>query len=64
MVLCKLPNAICFQSFLGKSNIGYSSSNIYDIVVFVYYADTYNKLMLATKIKQRCQACLMTQLSV
>jgi hypothetical protein len=46
-----------------KSNIGCSSSNIYDIVAFVSIGpDTNHKLVLATKIKQRWRISSMTKL--
>ncbi|CAF4808358.1 unnamed protein product, partial [Rotaria socialis] len=62
-VLRKPPNAIFFQSFLEKTNIGCSSSTIYDVVAFIsIMPNTDNKLVLATKIKQRWRINSMTKL--
>ncbi|CAF4455987.1 unnamed protein product, partial [Rotaria sp. Silwood2] len=53
-ILRKPPNAIFFQPFLEKFNIGCTSSSIYDVVAFIsIMPNTDNKLVLATKIKQR-----------
>ncbi|CAF2146068.1 unnamed protein product [Rotaria magnacalcarata] len=62
-VLRKPPNAIFFQSFLEKTNIGCSSSTIYDVVAFIsIMPNTDNKLVLGTKIKQRWRINSMTKL--
>ena len=52
-----------FQSFLEKSNIGCTSSNIYDIVAFLsLMPNTDNKLILVSKIKERWRVSSMTKL--
>ncbi|CAF3942060.1 unnamed protein product [Rotaria magnacalcarata] len=62
-VLRKPPNAIFFQSFLEKTNIGCSSPTIYDVVAFIsIMPNTDNKLVLGTKIKQRWRINSMTKL--
>ncbi|CAF3810547.1 unnamed protein product [Rotaria sp. Silwood1] len=62
-ILRKPPNAIFFQSFLENSNIGCSSSSIYDIVAFVsIMPNTEKKLVVATKIKQRWSISSMKKL--
>ncbi|CAF2835964.1 unnamed protein product [Rotaria sp. Silwood2] len=62
-VLRKPPNAFFFQSFLEKTNIGCSSSTIYDVVAFILIMpNADNKLVLATKIKQRWRINSMTKL--
>ncbi|CAF3542908.1 unnamed protein product, partial [Rotaria socialis] len=50
----KPPPAVCFYPFLDDSYIGCASSSVYDIVAFLsVVSDVNNKLVLATKIKQR-----------
>ncbi|CAF3717580.1 unnamed protein product [Rotaria sordida] len=62
-VLRKPPNAIFFQPFLEKFNIGCTSSSIYDVVAFIsIMPNTDNKLVLATKIKQRWRISSMPKL--
>ncbi|CAF4854420.1 unnamed protein product, partial [Rotaria sp. Silwood1] len=62
-VLRKPPNAIFFQPFLEKFNIGCTSASIYDIVSFIsIMPNTDNKLVLATKIKQRWRISSMPKL--
>ncbi|CAF4249386.1 unnamed protein product [Rotaria sp. Silwood2] len=61
--MTKPPNAIFFQSFVEKLNIGCASSHIYDIIGFLsIMPHTDNKLTLVTKIKQRWQVSSMMKL--
>ncbi|CAF2138920.1 unnamed protein product [Rotaria magnacalcarata] len=59
----KPPPAVCFYPLLDDSYIGCASSSVYDIVAFLSaVSDVNNKLILATKIKQRWKISCMNTL--
>jgi hypothetical protein len=59
----KPPTAVSFYPFLDKSSIGCSSSTVFDIVGFLSVVpDVQNKLVLATRIKQRWKISSMNKL--
>ncbi|CAM4846151.1 unnamed protein product [Rotaria magnacalcarata] len=59
----KPPPAACFYPLLDDSFIGCASSSVYDIVAFLsVVSDVNNKLVLATKIKQRWKISCMNAL--
>ena len=62
MVLRKPPNSICLESFLEESSVGCLSSTIYDIVAFLSIMPNTDKVVLATKIKERWRISSMSKL--
>ncbi|CAF3118807.1 unnamed protein product [Rotaria sp. Silwood2] len=62
-LLSKPPNAVCFYPFLDQSCIACSSSTVFDIVCFLsVLSGATNKIVLATRIKQRWKISSMNKL--